>query len=108
MWYLLDEQKQPYLVPVKEYMKLDYDPLMKIVQQDKIMDGDTEIFISTVFLGLDHGLGDRESPNYKPLLWETMIFEGKHNDYQERYTSHKDALEGHKQALELVNQSLKQ
>jgi hypothetical protein len=87
MWYVLDENKQPYRVPVEEYVKLDYDPVMKIVQQDKIKDGNAEVFISTVFLGLDHGIGDRESPNYKPVLWETMIFEGEYSDYQEIYIS---------------------
>lgn len=31
-----------------------------------------------------------------------MIFGGEHDQYQERYTSHKDALEGHKKAITLI------
>jgi hypothetical protein len=51
-----------------------------------------------VFLGLDHSW----TPGGKPVLWETMIFGGEHDQYQERYTSHKDALEGHEKALTLI------
>jgi len=53
--------------------------------------------VSTVFLGLDHSLG-----NGPPLLWETMIFGGSHNDYQERYETRDEALAGHRQAVWLV------
>ena len=54
--------------------------------------------VSTVFLGLDHdwGLGPL------PVLWETMIFGGPHDEYQERYTSRTAALAGHQRALALV------
>ena len=38
----------------------------------------------------------------KPILWETMIFGGEHNEYQGRYTTYEDAIEGHKKAIELV------
>jgi len=36
--------------------------------------------VSTVFLGLDHRYG--EGP---PQLFETMIFGGEHDEFQERY-----------------------
>lgn len=102
LWYLLDEDKQPYSVPIELYLKLHEDMSMKQTAIDLVDD----VRISTVFLGMDHGWNINNNPNYKPILWETMIFGGEHSDYQERYTSHKDALEGHKKALELVNQSL--
>lgn len=57
-----------------------------------------KVQISTVFLGMDHnfiGKGD-------PILWETMIFGGKHDGYQERYTSREEALIGHQKAIDLV------
>lgn len=47
--------------------------------------------VSTVFLALDHnftGIG-------KPVLWETMIFGGKYDEYQWRYTSKEEAFIGH-------------
>jgi hypothetical protein len=46
--------------------------------------------VSTVFLALDHDFTG-EGP---PVLWETMIFGGEHDGYQERYTSRQEALEG--------------
>lgn len=62
-----------------------------------------EVWISTVFLAFDHahvGLG-------APVLWETMVFGGVNNDYQERYTSEKDALAGHALAVAAVRDGLK-
>jgi hypothetical protein len=32
-------------------------------------------WVSTVFLKLDHGMRMRDDPNYKPVLFETMVFE---------------------------------
>jgi hypothetical protein len=61
--------------------------------------------VSTVFLGTDHSFGMCKLP----VLWETMIF-GLPNEeeYQERYTSRKDALAGHQQAVSLAQSKLKQ
>ena len=101
MWYLLDENKQPYKVSIEELTALYKNPDMKLVKQDTI-DG---VFVSTVFLGLDHAWS--EDPNHKPVLWETMIFGGEYDDYQERYTSHQDALEGHQKAINLLTNNTK-
>jgi hypothetical protein len=46
---------------------------------DKTMVGDVKV--STVFLGLDHRFGDED----RPILFETMIFGGEHDQFQERY-----------------------
>ena len=54
--------------------------------------------ISTVFLGLDHSLSSG-----KPILFETMIFGGEHNEYQERYATWEEAEIGHRQAVELAS-----
>lgn len=56
-----------------------------------------DVKVSTVFLGLDHSFG--EGP---PLLFETMIFGGKHDEYQERYSTWEQAEAGHAKALALV------
>jgi hypothetical protein len=50
--------------------------------------------VSTVFLGI--GVDD------PPLLWETMVFGGEHNEYQERYATYAEALEGHARAVAMV------
>ena len=56
-----------------------------------------DVKVSTVFLGLDHSFG-----NGPPLLFETMIFGGTHDDYQERYTTWEDALAGHQAAIKIA------
>ena len=67
------------------------------VAQDTIGD----VRISTVFLGLDHNfLGDR------PLLFETMIFGGAHDQYQERCSTWDEAEKMHAEALALVRGAL--
>lgn len=53
--------------------------------------------VSTVFLGLDHRFGDGV-----PLLFETMIFGGPHDQYQDRYTTWAEAEAGHAKALSIA------
>lgn len=99
-WYILDNDHNPVAADVLVAAKwMEDNPSRKIVKQEYIDD----IFVSTVFLGLDHAWNSNV-----PVLWETMIFGGEHDQsYQERYTSYEDALEGHQKALEVVIKSLK-
>jgi len=96
MWYTLDNNNKPIAAAsITEAAKwLDENLERKVVKQDYVGD----IWISTVFLGLDHAWPKGNTP----VLWETMIFGGEHDQYQDRYTSHEDALEGHEVAVELV------
>lgn len=57
-----------------------------------------DLRVSTVFLGFDHnfGLGG------PPLLFETMIFGGEHDGYQDRYSTREEAVAGHAKALALA------
>jgi hypothetical protein len=57
--------------------------------------------ISTVFLGLDHGFGGNV-----PVLFETMIFGGPHDGYQERCSTWEEAEIQHNKAKSLVIVSL--
>ena len=57
--------------------------------------------ISTVFIGLDHQYGDGP-----PLVFETMIFGGKHDHEQWRYSTWKEAEAGHAKALQLAKNTL--
>lgn len=98
-FYLLDENKKPYSVALEESYKLYEDMEMKITARDYVGD----ILVSTVFLGMNHNF-DRESDT--PVLWETMVFKGKYDDYMERYTSHEEALAGHKRILQMVKDNL--
>lgn len=94
-WYILDENNKPVKSTIVDYSEwIHKNPERKAVKQEHIDD----VFISTVFLGLDHAWDSDV-----PLLWETMIFGGEHDQYMDRYTSYEDALEGHQTALNLVN-----
>lgn len=60
----------------------------KVVQQDHVDD----IFVSTVFLGLDHNWLD----NGPPILFETMVFNKDRNELHcARYCTKTEAIEGH-------------
>ena len=62
---------------------------------DKTIVGNVKV--STVFLGLNHNYGEGA-----PILFETMIFGGEHDEYQERYSTWDEAVEGHKKAVTMV------
>lgn len=93
-WYILKRGRPVKAKSIKHYHYWSLNSKYKAVKQEHIGD----IFISTVFLGLDHAW-----QSDIPVLWETMIFGGEHDQYQDRYTSYEDALEGHQTALNLVN-----
>jgi len=57
-----------------------------------------DVYVSTVFLGFDHGMG-LDGP---PILFETMIFGGDYDQYQERYATWEQAEAGHQGAVRLV------
>jgi hypothetical protein len=50
-----------------------------------------DVVVSTVWLGLDHGWGDDD----RPLIFETMVFEGKMDGEQMRYSTEEEARTGH-------------
>lgn len=69
----------------------------RVVEQTTIGD----IFVSTIFLGLDHNFYGGT-----PILFETMIFGGFADDYQERYETWEQAEAGHKLAVDMVLNSV--
>lgn len=91
--YILDEEGNPKPATLHEWASW-FETAERRVADTKV--GETHI--STVFLGLDHSFGQSQ----KPLLWETMIFGGEHDGYQERYTSRADAEAGHAHAVSLA------
>lgn len=56
-----------------------------------------QVHVSTIFLGLDHSFGDGP-----PLVYETMIFGGKHDQWQDRYSTREAADQGHQKAVDMV------
>jgi hypothetical protein len=57
-----------------------------------------EMYVSTVWLGLDHSYGF-EGP---PMIFETLIFGGDLDGEMWRYSTREEAKEGHERAVELV------
>lgn len=53
--------------------------------------------VSTVFIGIDHNW-----EGGTPLLFETMIFGGPEDTFQDRYSSWDEAVSGHAKALALA------
>lgn len=71
----------------------------RIVKQDTIGD----VFVSTVFLALDHPFGSGLL-----ILFETMIFGGHFNEWRERCSTWDEAEKMHKKAVSLVKLSTKE
>jgi hypothetical protein len=91
--YILDESGEP--IPASH---LEWGQWFSTHDRRVALTNLGHVRVSTVFLGLDHGWG--ASP---PLLWETMIFGGEHDQYQDRYASKETALEGHEYAVKLAS-----
>ena len=86
--------KTPVLTRERDLTAWDQD---RTVKRDKITSPKGDISISTVFLVIDHSFGGGP-----PILFETMIFGGDHDGYQDRYATWEEAEEGHARALALV------
>lgn len=84
----------------------------KVVKQEYITQNEGKLFeeklwISTVFLGLDHGFSGifcKDDSKYRPILFETMIFlkNSRTLDYQKRYCTWEEAEAGHKETISLL------
>src|SRR4051812_23508465 len=57
--------------------------------------------VSTVFLGIDHNFGDGP-----PLIFETMIFGGPHNEHQTRASTWDEAEAQHAEALAMARSGM--
>ena len=65
----------------------------KTVRQEHVGD----LWVSTVWLGLDHQHG-----NGPPLIFETMVFGGRHDSHCERYPTEAAALAGHAAIVQAI------
>lgn len=91
--YILDEAGEP--VPCDDIIEWarGFDMEHRRVAETVI----DNVRVSTVFLGIDHAFDGGP-----PVLWETMIFGGEHDEYCDRYTSRADAVAGHTRAVDMV------
>jgi hypothetical protein len=87
----LDKQGNP--ITSEEFMRLKYDLVNgRVSDYGRIGEDEVgEARVSTVWLGIDHrGCGDGP-----PLIFETMIFGGEHDQFCARYSTEGRAVEGH-------------
>lgn len=104
IWFIKNSTMEKYILegkkPVREHDILKwaawYEKADRVVKST-VLPGNVRV--STVFLGLDHAFGFRSS---EPILFETMIFGGDHDGYQERYGTWEQAEAGHEEATKLV------
>lgn len=88
--YILDGH-EPVLCPNIHVWARWYETANRHVAQTFIPGG---IWVSTVFLGIDHGFGNFA----RPILFETMVF-GTEHDYERRYATWDQALLGHQEVV---------
>jgi hypothetical protein len=87
-----------------QYAMLFENMEYRVVKQEAL----GKYFVSTVWTGLNMSF----LKNFRPLIFETMIFLEDENDngieelmgYQERYSTEEEALAGHAKAIEFVKQ----
>ena len=114
---------QYYLLKGKKTVKCDnvIEWAQEFEKSDRQLwrDGVDEMFVSTVFLGVNHNFSE-DGP---PILFETMVFdkavsEGElggrkfkyresHEDYTQRYSTYEEAEEGHFATVETLQKDVK-
>lgn len=98
MFYKLDENKNVVPSSMEEWSTMIEGrlPTNYIHVGDDTVNG---FRVSTVFIGLWHGLHDIK---LTPVVFETMVFDDATDIYVDRYTTWDEALEGHQRAIEWV------
>jgi hypothetical protein len=96
MKYYILEGHEPRPAEMLEWAKW-HSTAEKIVAQDTFDVGDKKVFVSTVFLGMDHSWNGGP-----PLLFETMVFGGEYDQQQWRCSTWEQAVSQHKMALNKV------
>jgi hypothetical protein len=57
---------------------------------------DDQCFVSTIVLPFNHGIHE------DPLFFETMIFNGPHDGFMDRYATYDEAVAGHAKAVAMA------
>lgn len=89
-------------ITVEQWSKLFEDMEYRRVGIETLPNGR---WVSTVWLGIDHGWHPAGSDN-PILIFETMVFDGSSmmDEYVERYSTEEQALEGHTRTVAMVRE----
>jgi len=101
-YYILDADNKPVAVDMPTWGEFFETLSNRIVDYTEI---NSQIYVSTVFLGLDH----RHFGDGPPILFETMVFGGPISMDQAcwRYASWDDACVGHVVAVRKAREAVK-
>jgi hypothetical protein len=105
--YILDEHGQPVACddPLEWAVWMAEHPDRRVAQDMDEGEGTGRVHVSTVFLGVDSGIGTFFGG--PPLLWETMVFGGGVLDHlTRRYASRDEALAGHQEVCAEVSATI--
>ena len=103
MFYILDDQGNP----IPEICHKRWLKWMTAHDWRVAYDIAGDLQVSTVFLGIHHGLGHIfDTVCGPPIVFETMIFQEDNMDelYMKRYSTLNEAVEGHKTALAIAEE----
>lgn len=95
-FFVIDADHVVHPVDTVEEWARAYDDDCRIVNQT----GNDNIWVSTVFLGINHNWGFSEDT--RPILFETLVKGGHFNDFQYRYHTYEEAVAGHNKICEEV------
>jgi hypothetical protein len=84
-------------ISIDEYARLHTPDYQRVLLTEH---GDVKV--STVWLGIDHGFG-----RGLPIIFETMVFGGEHDQEQWRYTTEQEARAGHAEVCSVVSRDVR-
>lgn len=89
LWY----DREGKAIGVADMVRLCRDHDYRLVARDFV----GKVEVCTVWLGFDHSFRGRE-----PVLFETVVFGGRMDQYHRRYTTEDQACAGHARVLASV------
>lgn len=107
MNYILNAEGEPVGDPdiIKWSEWFETHSLDRIVGKESIGEEGELVEVSTVFLGINHNFTGKGAP----ILWETMVFGGEFDQYQDRCSgSRRDAQKMHEQVVKMLFDQQKQ
>lgn len=90
MYYILEDNE------IKKAEVEVWSKWMDETDRTLLLDEHDNVIVSTVFLGVNHGTPD------DVILFETMVFNGYYNGFQQRYKTLQQALSGHKEVVKMI------
>lgn len=100
--YVLDGDHNVVPATLEQWMFQRKHLALRRVGLTEVQPGEDGVLVSTVFLGLDHGVSD-DGP---PILFETLIVGGEYDGWMERCATYTEAEGAHERAVKLAESAL--